>query len=162
VVAQQRHQPEHFPLPQPQRERDRPPRAVPPRLGGSEPAEQEREQRTAADLWCVSGYVFTTANGGLIHPRTDHKHWKQLLDRAGVPDRRLHDALHAAATVLLLLGVPERTVMGVMGWSNTAMAARYQHITAAIRRDVAERVGGLLWRPGTDAGARGEGPRPAA
>jgi integrase len=79
-----------------------------------------------------------------------------------VPDRRLHDARHTAATVLLLLGVPERTVMGVMGWSNTAMAARYQHITAAIRRDVAERVGGLLWRPGTDAGMRGEGPRPAA
>jgi integrase len=41
--------------------------------------------------------------------------------------RRLHDARHTAATVLLLLGVAERTVMGVMGWSNTAMAARYQH-----------------------------------
>jgi hypothetical protein len=27
------------------------------------------------------------------------------------------------------------------------MAARYQHITAAIRRDVAQRVGGLLWKP---------------
>ncbi len=38
--------------------------------------------------------------------------------------------------------------MGVMGWSNTAMAARYQHITTAVRRDVAERIGGLLWRPG--------------
>jgi integrase len=125
-------------------------------------AEQERERQTAADLWRESGYVFTTVTGELIHPRTDHKHWKQLLDRAGVPDRRLHDARHTAATVLLLLGVPERTVMGVMGWSNTAMAARYQHITAAIRRDVAERVGGLLWRPGTDAEGSGEGPRPAA
>ncbi len=125
-------------------------------------AEQERERQTAADLWHESGYLFTTATGELIHPRTDHKHWKQLLDRAGVPDRRLHDARHTAATVLLLLGVPERTVMGVMGWSNTAMAARYQHITAAIRRDVAERVGGLLWRPGPDAGTPGEGQPPAA
>jgi integrase len=125
-------------------------------------AEQERERRTAADLWRESGFVFTTVTGELIHPRTDHKHWKQLLHRAGVPDRRLHDARHTAATVMLLLGVPERTVMGVMGWSNTAMAARYQHITAAIRRDVAERVGDLLWRPGTDAQTTGEGPRPAA
>ena len=40
--------------------------------------------------------------------------------------------------------------MGVMGWSNTAMAARYQHITATIRRDVAQRVGGLLWEPTGD------------
>lgn len=37
--------------------------------------------------------------------------------------------------------------MSVMGWSNTAMAARYQHVTAAIRRDVADQVGGLLWQP---------------
>jgi hypothetical protein len=37
--------------------------------------------------------------------------------------------------------------MGAMGWSNTAMAARYQHITATIRHDVAQRVGGLLWEP---------------
>jgi integrase len=29
-----------------------------------------------------------------------------------------------AATVLLVLGVPQRTVMGIMGWSSTAMAAR--------------------------------------
>lgn len=64
-----------------------------------------------------------------------------------MPDDRLHDARHTAATVLLLLGVAERTVMGIMGWSNTAMAARYQHITSAIRRDVAQRVGGLLWKP---------------
>jgi integrase len=41
--------------------------------------------------------------------------------------------------------------MGVMGWSNTAMAARYQHITATIRRDVAQRVGGLLWEPAGEA-----------
>jgi hypothetical protein len=54
--------------------------------------------------------------------------------------------------------VTERTVMAVMSWSSTAMAARYQHVVAAVRRDVAVQVGGLLWRP---PGA-GEGPPPAA
>jgi hypothetical protein len=34
--------------------------------------------------------------------------------------------------------------MGIMGWSTTAMAARYQHITDAVRRDIAGRVGGLI------------------
>jgi integrase len=69
-----------------------------------------------------------------------------------VPDGRLHDARHTAATVLLVLGVPERTVMSVMGWSSTAMAARYQHVTDPIRRDVADRIGRLLWaeRKGVD------------
>lgn len=46
---------------------------------------------------------------------------------------------------MLLLGVPEQAMMRIMGWSNSAMAARYQHVTAAIRDDVADRVGGLLW-----------------
>ena len=53
---------------------------------------------------------------------------------------------HTAATVLLLLGVPERAVMSIMGWSNTAMTARYQHVTSAIQRDIANRVGGLIWQ----------------
>jgi hypothetical protein len=47
--------------------------------------------------------------------------------------------------VLLLLGVAERAVMGLMGWSNSAMAARYQHLTVPVRRDIAKQVGGLLW-----------------
>ncbi|MGH3867228.1 MAG: hypothetical protein ACRDQ4_14010 [Pseudonocardiaceae bacterium] len=38
----------------------------------------------------------------------------------------------------------------MMGWSNAAMATRYQHLTTTIRRDVAQRVGGLLWEPAED------------
>jgi integrase len=110
-------------------------------------AEQEREQLTAAQLWQETGYVFTTPTGGPLNPRTDYTEWKRLLERAGVPERRLHDARHTAATVLLLLQIPDRTVMAIMGWSNTTMAARYQHIIAAIRRDVANSVSGLLWKP---------------
>jgi len=46
--------------------------------------------------------------------------------------------------VLLILGVPERAVMEIMGWSHSAMARRYQHLTGAIRDDIAGRIGGLL------------------
>jgi hypothetical protein len=48
-------------------------------------------------------------------------------------------------SVLLILGVPERTVMDIMGWSSSSMARRYQHITAEIRKDIARRVGDLIW-----------------
>jgi hypothetical protein len=47
--------------------------------------------------------------------------------------------------VLPLLGVPERAVMDFMGWSHNTMARRYQHITVAIRDDIADRLGGFLW-----------------
>jgi integrase len=73
-----------------------------------------------------------------------------LLRVADVRELRLHDARHSAATMLLVLGVPERTVMGVMGWSSTSMAARYQHVTGPIRRDVAARRGDLLWSSAAD------------
>lgn len=107
--------------------------------------EQDRERDTAAQLWRDSGYVFTDERGEPLNPNTDYHRWKKLLRDAGVRDGRLHDARHTAATVLLILGVPERAVMGLMGWSTTAMAARYQHITGVVRSDVAQRVGGLIW-----------------
>jgi len=57
----------------------------------------------------------------------------------------LHDARHTAATVLLILGVSQPTIMSVMGWSNPAMIQRYAHVVGPIRQDVARQVGGLLW-----------------
>jgi len=63
-----------------------------------------------------------------------------------VRNARLHDARHTAATVLLLLGVPERAVMDFMGWSNSAMAKRYQHFTAVLLNDIAKRLSGFLWQ----------------
>jgi Phage integrase family len=65
--------------------------------------------------------------------------------QAPLRDARLHDARHTAATVLLILGVPERAVMGLMGWSNTAMVARYQHLTTPVLDGVADQLGALLW-----------------
>jgi integrase len=79
--------------------------------------EQDRERETAAQLWTDGGWLFATPTGGPLNPRTDYDEWKRLLGRAGVRDGRMHDARHTAATVLLLLGVPERAVMGIMGWS---------------------------------------------
>jgi integrase len=107
--------------------------------------EQDRERRLAADEWRETGFVFTSPVGEPLVPSTDYDAWKQLLTDAKVRDGRLHDARHTAATVLLILGVPERVVMQIMGWSSTAMAARYQHVTGGILADVAQRVGGLIW-----------------
>ena len=106
---------------------------------------QERQREHARQLWQEGDWVFTQATGKPLSLNSDYREWKALLRAAEVPDGRLHDARHTAATVLLVLGVPERTVMSVMGWSSSSMAARYQHVTDPIRRDVADRIGGLLW-----------------
>ncbi|MGF1662632.1 MAG: tyrosine-type recombinase/integrase [Kineosporiaceae bacterium] len=107
--------------------------------------EQAEDTAAAGDLWQAGDWVFTTATGAPLNPSTDYHQWKDLLRQAGLRDARLHDARHTAATVLLLLGVPERAVMGIMGWSSTGMTRRYQHVTDTIRQSVAQQVDGLLW-----------------
>ena len=109
-------------------------------------AAQAAEREAAAQLWNDGDWLFATPTGAPINPRTDYAEWKRLLAVAGVRDARLHDARHTAATVLLILGVPEQAVMKIMGWSHSAMAARYQHVTAHVQRDIANRVGELIWR----------------
>lgn len=108
--------------------------------------EQARERQHAGTEWHDGGWMFAQPTGRPLDPRRDLADWKALLEDAGVRDARLHDARHTAATVLLLLGVPERATMEFMGWSNTAMAKRYQHVTAALRNDIAKRLSGFLWQ----------------
>jgi integrase len=88
--------------------------------------------------------------GRPVNPRTDYTEWKRVLVAAAVREARLHDARQTAATVLLVRGVPDRVVMDMMGWSNTAMAKRYLHITANVRKDVARRLDGLIWDQASD------------
>ena len=82
------------------------------------------------------------------HPRRDLEEWKKLLSDAGVREARLHDARHTAATVLLILGVPDRTVMDFMGWSTITMKQRYMHVTEDIRRDLANQLNAYFWKAG--------------
>ncbi|MEU5140729.1 MULTISPECIES: site-specific integrase [Streptomyces] len=121
-------------------------------------AKQDAERTAAGEKWADEGWLFATPDGRGTPPRTDYDDWKDLLAVAKVRDGRLHDARHTAATVLLILGVSERAVMGLMGWSTTAMAARYQHMVDTVRVDVARQVDGLIWKPdreGPDDGQDG-------
>ena len=62
----------------------------------------------------------------------------------------MHDARRAAATALLILGVSEWSVMGLMGWSSASMASRYQYTVGAVRGSIAEQVDGLMWGEGEE------------
>jgi integrase len=107
-------------------------------------AAQDAERELAGSEWQAGGWLFAQPNGKPTDPRADHREWKQLLRDAGMREARLHDARHTA-TMLLVLGVPQRVVMDLMSWSHTAMTLRYQHVSGQVRRDVAEQLGGLLW-----------------
>jgi integrase len=107
---------------------------------------QQRERIHAGTEWPEGGWMFTQPNGKPIDPRRDRDEWRSILEEAGVREARLHDARHTAATVLLLLGVADRTAMDVMGWSTPAMKTRYMHVTEELRRAVAAQINNYFWR----------------
>ncbi len=111
---------------------------------------QARERKAAGNLWAESDYVFTKPLGGPLIPNTDYHDWKKLLDDADVHDGRLHDARHTAATVLMLLGVPDRVIDQIMGWepgTSAQMRARYLHVPDAMLKDVARKLANAIWGP---------------
>jgi integrase len=68
-------------------------------------------------------------------PITDPKHgWEKLRERAGV-SCRLHDLRHTFATRLAETGVPESTMLALMGHMSRAMLERYSHIRMTAKRD---------------------------
>lgn len=107
--------------------------------------QQLQAQARAGSQWHTDSWVFTNEFGEPLNNNSEHYRWKQLIERAGVRDARLHDARHTAATMLLALGVPERAVIDTMGWSTSKMTGVYQHVTDSVRTNVAKKVGSLLW-----------------
>ncbi|WP_337445788.1 tyrosine-type recombinase/integrase [Glutamicibacter nicotianae] len=94
--------------------------------------------------------VFCRPNGQPIDHRADWQSWKYFLAAVGVPDGRVHDGRHTAATTLLLLGVEPRVVMDILGWSQVSMLTRYQHVLDEIREDVAAKLTNH-WTPEPEA-----------
>ena len=60
--------------------------------------------------------------------------WESVRDKAKV-SCRLHDLRHSFCTKLGEAGVPERTMLDMMGHVSEAMLKRYSHIRAQARRD---------------------------
>jgi integrase len=109
---------------------------------------QEWERIAAGADWEGKGYVFASPIGGALSPNTDFHTWKRLLRDAGVRNGRLRDARYTAATVLLILGVPDVVIDSIMGWEPggaARMRARYMHVTGTMLRKVAQQVGDALW-----------------
>jgi integrase len=72
--------------------------------------------------------VFTTETGGPIHISCLLDHFRQVLEKAGLPDIRFHDLRHTAATLMLADGVPLVTVSKILGHASPAItAAIYAH-----------------------------------
>jgi integrase len=78
-----------------------------------------------------------TPNDPMRHITDMSSAWEGLRERAGI-NCRLHDLRHTAATKMAEAGVPESTMLALMGHMSRAMLERYSHIRMAAKRDAVE------------------------
>lgn len=111
---------------------------------------QDLERMMAGPAWQAHDFVFARLDGQPIDPRVDYWDWRDLLNAAGVPAHRLHDARHTAGTVMAALGVPIQVVQELLGHSGLPVTRRYVHVASEMARDATERMGSaMLKRRGT-------------
>lgn len=83
----------------------------------------------AGDEWADEDWVFATPFGNPVDPRNFHRSWHALLDRVGLARRPLHEARHAAASLMLSNGVPLKAVQETLGHSSIQLTADiYGHL----------------------------------
>jgi integrase len=109
-------------------------------------ASQAQERLAAGAEWHDGGgLVFTTSRGRPIEPRDVQAEFKATLRAAQLPDMRLHDLRHSAATFMIALGLPLRLVMEILGHSTIAMTANtYGHIERGMMTAAATQMDALL------------------
>jgi integrase len=98
-----------------------------PLVGSLRNAVEERRERALGET-NPFGLLWTgdASTGAPIDPATDNRSWKRFLSELDVPQARLHDARHAAVTLLYEAGVPEVVAMELVGHSTAAMTRGYR------------------------------------
>jgi integrase len=102
---------------------------------------QREERLLSGPNWFepIPGLVFETVDGRPIDKDNLGRIWHLLLDKAEVPRRRLYEARHTAATLLLAQGVHARVVMDLLGHSTIKLTMdTYSHVMPALQREAAD------------------------
>jgi integrase len=91
--------------------------------------------------------IFRTPSGQPISADYLAKHFRSILDIAGVPRMRLYDLRHSAATIALAAGVSPKVVSEQLGHASTAFTLdTYAHVLPHMQDEAAARVEAMLFR----------------
>ncbi|MEP6760790.1 MAG: site-specific integrase [Sporichthyaceae bacterium] len=97
-------------------------------------AQQQREAETAGAAYEDSGLVVVDEPGRPLRPEVFTDTFRRRAREAGLPDIRLHDARHTAASLMLELGYPVHVVAAWLGHDPVMTQRVYAHVhTEALR-----------------------------
>ena len=110
-------------------------------------AAQAAERLALGQHWQDNGLVFPAEDGGPARERTLVGRFKRALKRADLPDLRLYDLRHTAATLMLQAGIPAKVASERLGHSTVALTLdTYSHVSPGMQREAASAVAALLRR----------------
>lgn len=102
---------------------------------------QDEARIRMGDRWQEHDLIFCNRHGSHFDPSYVRHQFKRLLRAAGLPDVRLHDLRHSAATVLLAAGVPLKVVSELLGHSSIAITADvYTHVLPEMQQEVVRKM----------------------
>jgi len=106
---------------------------------------QIEERLAAGPRWHDGDFVFATSVGTPMDHRNLVRSFHAALERAGIPRQPFHQLRHACATLLLENGEELANISKLLGHSSLATTADfYGHLTPAIGRRAAEKMGAIL------------------
>jgi integrase len=111
-------------------------------------AEVAKLRLAAGSKWVDSQLVFPGSEGKPLASRWDYEQWHRALDAAGVTKRRLHDARHTCATLLLEQGLDIEVIRYWLGHASIELTSNtYIHLTSKTARLGSEAIKELRKAP---------------
>jgi len=107
---------------------------------------QNEERLKVGSLRQDSGLVFPTTTGTTMScTNLLGRHFKPLLERAGLPTIRLHDLRHACATILLMAGKHPKYVQELLGHASISITLdTYSHVIEGMDGGLADAMDNAL------------------
>jgi integrase len=108
---------------------------------------QQQEKGIMCQNWRENNLVFPTGIGTPMDPHRLMDVYKRMLKQAGLPDCRLHDLRHTAATLMLGWGIHPKVVQERLGHSRISHTlGTYVHVLPSIQGEAAEKMDELVLR----------------
>jgi integrase len=110
---------------------------------------KQLEERLKATNYSDNGFVFAMKNGRpVLHRTLDRRHFKPILERAGLPKTtRIYDMRHSCATLLIKNGESPKVVADRLGHSDPAFTLKtYVDTDSEQQKTASEKLAKILSR----------------
>jgi integrase len=109
-------------------------------------ARQNAERLAAGFHYIENGFVFAGPVGGPVDVHNlGVRNFKRILKRAGLPNIRMYDLRHTAATLLLSAGTHPKVASEMLGHSTVVLTMdTYSHVLPTMQVQAAETMERLL------------------